>query len=82
MGQVGVCNIEVEACAIAGQSGRRPGVWARQAEGTVVGQLGKLRPIGNRPTGTLARDGAGSGSTSMPRTRASRLKYLRRRLVW
>jgi hypothetical protein len=54
-----VCDIEVDIGGIRWQSGGKPSAWARQAEGAVVGQLGKLRPIGNRPTGTLARDGGG-----------------------
>ena len=54
-----VFDIEVDAGGIRWQSGRRLGAWARKAEGAVVGQLGKLRPIGNRSTGTLARDGGG-----------------------
>jgi hypothetical protein len=52
-------DIEVDAGAIRWQSGRNTSVWARKAEGAVVGQLGKLRPIGNRPTGALKRDGGG-----------------------
>ena len=40
-----VCDIEVDAGAIAWQDGEKPSVWASKAEGAVVGQLGKLRPI-------------------------------------
>ena len=34
----------------------------------IVGQLGKLRPIGNRPTGTLSPNGGGG---QLPRRRPS-----------
>ena len=50
---------EVDAGAIPWQSVRNPSVWVRKAECAVVGQLGKLRTIGNRPTDTLALDGGG-----------------------
>ena len=44
-----VCDTEVDADAIHQQSGLAPSVCVRKAGGAVVGQLGKLRPIGNRP---------------------------------
>ncbi len=70
-----MCDTEADAGAIAGQSGRKPRASARKAEGAVVGQLGKLRPIAKLPTGALARDG-GSGSTSMSHTEVAGLARL------
>src|ERR1022692_2560925 len=46
--------------AIHQQNGVTPSVCVRRAVGAFVGQLGKLRPIVNRPDAALAPDGGGS----------------------
>src|ERR1017187_6900487 len=56
----GVRDTKVDAEAIHQQNGLNPSVCVRKAAGAFVGQLGKLRPIVNRPDAALAPDGGGS----------------------
>ena len=53
-------DTKVDAEAIHQQNGLNPSVCVRKAAGAFVGQLGKLRPIVNRPDAALAPDGGGS----------------------
>src|ERR1019366_5054117 len=55
-----VRDTKVDAEAIHQQNGLNPSVCVRKAAGAFVGQLGKLRPIVNRPDAALAPDGGGS----------------------
>src|ERR1017187_7900523 len=55
-----VRDTKVDAEAIHQQNGLNPSVCVRKAAGAFVGQLGKLRPIINRPDAALAPDGGGS----------------------
>src|ERR1019366_3036362 len=57
---LGVRDTKVDAEAIHQQNGLNPSVCVRKAAGAFVGQLGKLRPIVNRPNAALAPDGGGS----------------------
>jgi hypothetical protein len=59
-GTVWVRDTKVDAEAIHQQNGLNPSVCVRKAAGAFVGQLGKLRPIVNRPDAALAPDGGGS----------------------
>jgi len=54
----------VNADAIHPQNGLNPSVRVRKGGGALVGQLGKLLPIVNRPTAAFA---AGSGGSQPPR---------------
>src|ERR1019366_5169899 len=56
----GVRDTKVDAEAIHQQNGLNPSVRVRKAAGAFVGQLGKLRPIVNRPDAALAPHGGGS----------------------
>src|ERR1035438_9274154 len=56
----GARDTKVDAEAIHQQNGLNPSVYVRKAAGAFVGQLGKLRPIVNRPDVALAPDGGGS----------------------
>src|ERR1039458_2658896 len=56
----GVRDTKVDAEAIHQQNGLNPSVCVRKVAGAFVGQLGKLRPIVNRPDAALAPDGGGS----------------------
>src|SRR5450759_191769 len=69
-------DTKVDADAIHQQNGLNLSVWVRKAGGTVVGQLGKLRPIGNRPTAAFT---PGSGGNQPPR-RLPACPTLRQRL--
>ena len=53
-GDPGVRDTEVDASAIPQQNGLKLSVRVRKAWGTLVGQLGKLLPIANRPTAGFA----------------------------
>jgi hypothetical protein len=56
----GVHDVEVDAAAIQQQISSNLSVCVTHGRGAVVGQLGKLRPIGNRPTVAFAADSGGS----------------------
>ena len=56
----GVRDTKVDAEAIHQQNRLNPSVCVRKAAEAFVGQLGKLRPIVNRPDAALAPDGGGS----------------------
>src|SRR5450759_4036122 len=55
-----VRDTKVDADAIHRQKGFNPSACVRQAGGAFVGQLGKLRPIVNRPTAAFTPDSGGS----------------------
>ena len=59
-----MCDTEMSAESIHQQNGLRPSVGVRKAESALVGQLGKLRPIGNRPN--ERRQTTGAQLTKLP----------------